>query len=511
MRVLLGDAGLGIVDDGSLQIRTNGLAGRGIATAAALLAAAVSAFQLSSPIHLNDPGARAGIETAIALSALLSAVLMLGHFKQDRRRRDLLLLGALLTVSLTEFACSAVPALIGTETVEFGIGARLGCVVLVSIAFTCAALAPDERLVGGGRRLAAFAALAGCGVAGLFGLGDLITGGFATSHAAISTSVGLAAGGLLLVAGAAFLSRAEGEDGSAGLMAGVCFLFAGAGLSYLVLPTVPTGSVTPGDGLRLAAYALLLVVAVRKQRQMSDHVARAAIRAERQRLARDLHDGLAQDLAVIAIHAQRFDAEIGPEHPLTIAAGRALAVARGAIVDLSASGALTTRAALRHVADELAARFGVAVTVHVEATEAGVASDDLNRSDREHVVRIVREAIVNAIRHGHARHIEITFDCREGDLLLRVSDDGRGIAHPTPRLASGFGMAAMRARAQSLGGRLTTRQRRAGGTELEVLVATAHDPRHDRSTVLGRGAEHLADVDIELVERQFGLLSAAAS
>lgn len=156
-------------------------------------------------------------------------------------------------------------------------------------------------------------------------------GGLVSSSVAISTAVGLASGGALLVAGAAFLRRAGPEDRNAGLLAGACVLFAGANLGYLGLATVPTGWVTPGDGLRVAAYALLLVVAVRRHSETSEQAAQAAIGAERQRLARDLHDGLAQDLAVSANHAQRLDAEIGPEHRRPAGARRLARGDRGPI------------------------------------------------------------------------------------------------------------------------------------------------------------------------------------
>ena len=68
----------------------------------------------------------------------------------------------------------------------------------------------------------------------------------------------------------------------------------------------------------------------------------------------DLHDGLAQDLACIAAQGQRLGSELGPGHPLMIAARNALATSRGVIADLSASTAPTTEAALRIIGDEQA-------------------------------------------------------------------------------------------------------------------------------------------------------------
>jgi signal transduction histidine kinase len=481
MNVALVGAVTGSVEHRSIRIRRNDVAGRARATAmiVALAAAGVGVWQLVSPVHLNNPGARAGIETAITLSALLSAALMLGHFRHSRRRHDLLLLGALIMVSLTDFAFSALPAVTGAQPIAFGMGARLSCMVLVSIAFAAAALARDRELLGGGRRrVFALTTVAGLGIATLSELLNRIagpgsSGALAASYAPISVVVGMGSTGLLAIAGVAFVRRAGPQDSHAGLLAAACFLLAGANLGYLVLAQLPANSVTPGDGLRLAAYAVLLVVALRQFRETRDHAADAAINAERLRLARDLHDGLAQDLAVITTHAQRLEAVVGMEHPLTVAARSALAASRGAIVDLSASEAPTTAVALRRVGDELEARFGVEVRVKIEADSARVGTNDLSRGDREHVVRIAREAIVNAIRHGGARRIDVTLDCRGQDFLLRVSDDGCGISQPEVPATSGFGMPAMRARAESLGGQLIARQRVTGGTELDVLLLSA--------------------------------------
>src|SRR5205085_3223532 len=96
----------------------------------------------------------------------------------------------------------------------------------------------------------------------------------------------------------------------------------------------------------------------------------AAISSERERIARDLHDGLAQDLACIAAQGQRLDSKLGPEHPLMIATRHALAASRGAIADLWASTAPNTEAALRLIADELERRFDLQVQVRIESDTA---------------------------------------------------------------------------------------------------------------------------------------------
>jgi signal transduction histidine kinase len=217
---------------------------------------------------------------------------------------------------------------------------------------------------------------------------------------------------------------------------------------------------------------LLLTIAVRRYADMRTGAAHAALVAERERIARDLHDGLAQDLAFIAAHGERLAAQFGAEHPLVIAARRALAVSRGTIVDLSASTAPTTAGALLSVADELERRFQVKVDVDVAGAADGGAVE-LDPVDREAVVRIAREAMVNAIKHGEASRISVELGSLQSARLLRVTDDGCGIGRPVARSCdgSGVGLPTMRARAESLGGRLVARPGPAGGTQVEVLVS----------------------------------------
>jgi signal transduction histidine kinase len=214
--------------------------------------------------------------------------------------------------------------------------------------------------------------------------------------------------------------------------------------------------------LRLAAFVLILAAALKQEAANRHMIAHRAAAEERRRIARDLHDGLAQDLAFIAAHGDRIAREIGEEHPLAIAARRALAVSRGAIAELSASDAPTAEAALRQVADELELRFAVRITVDA-------AERELTSQAREHVVRIAREAIVNAAK-AQARNIVVTLERRAGQSVLRVRDDGRGMdaAAEKPQRA-GYGLRSMTERAASLGGGLTARKPVGGGTELEVV------------------------------------------
>ena len=176
---------------------------------------------------------------------------------------------------------------------------------------------------------------------------------------------------------------------------------------------------TPGDGLRLVGIALILTALLRREAERNRTVRRAIAINERRRLARDLHDGLAQDLAFIAAHSERLARDLGAEHPVTIAARRALAISRGAIADLSAAEAPDTGQAIRRVAEELGTRFEISVDVVTEEVP-------ISASERDDIVRIAREAIVNAATHGAARKVTVSLE-PEGDRVALRS--GRRVWH----------------------------------------------------------------------------------
>jgi signal transduction histidine kinase len=242
------------------------------------------------------------------------------------------------------------------------------------------------------------------------------------------------------------------------------------------IPTWSPNWVRGGAEIRLMAFVLALVGALRLHASARDGAAKAAVIAERQRIARDLHDGLAQDLAFIAAHGDRLASEFGTQHPVAIAARRALGIARGTIVDLTASTAPTTGAALGKVARELESRYAVEVDVKVASTDAANAGPDLLASEREVIVRIAREAIVNAVQHGGAQQVSVELGSPDRALLLRVRDDGCGIdTLPSSSGEFGFGLPTMRAWAASLGGRLVTRSSAGEGTEVSVRLGGEAD------------------------------------
>jgi signal transduction histidine kinase len=409
----------------------------------------------------------------MTLSAIVAAGLLWIQFSRAKRRRDLLLLAAVSTVALSDFAFNALPAVGGYQLGTHGMGARLAGQLLATGAFTTAAfVASGHRVAGGGRRLAWFAVLASlCGIGGAQLLGAIVgpSGINATEgyRPVLEAAATLSCAGLLL-AGWRFTARPRASGGQGTLLGGAAFLFAAASLQRMALPLTPTDWVTPADMMRLVAYAFLLVAALRLCAGTRSQMAAAAVSAERLKIAHDLHDGLAQDLALIAAHSERLERDFGVKHPLVIAAKRALSVSRGQILDLAADPAASTPVALRVLADEFEERYDVHVSVSVLGDGDGPAT----ASQRQELLRIVREATANAVNHGGARHIAVTLGSADGKLLLRVCDDGCGLDSPAAAAnpGTGLGMSMMRSRAEALGASLVARRGDVGGTQLELVT-----------------------------------------
>jgi signal transduction histidine kinase len=423
--------------------------------------------------HVADAGLRGALETAITSAALLSAILIRQRLRHTRLVRDLLLLAALTIVLFTDLIFAGLPAVSGSHAFAHGSGARMTVMTLLAGAFVAIAFGPAGRRFPIGSRLPILVPAAAIVIVAAAGAIDL-TFGFtrSVSHTAVDV-VTVLASCAMLIAGIRFAIAGPSDRLEAGLLAATAFLLADGWMQKLAWPLAPADWVTLGDVARLAGYGLLLAAAIRLSVRTREEQARDAIVAERLRIAGDLHDGLAQDLAFIAAHSGRLAAELGAEHPVAIAAQRALAVSRREILDLEASRAASLEAALREVATELAHRFGV----EVRCTVDDGADLDVSLTDRHELVRIAREAIVNAAQHGGARHIDLALGSRRSGLLLRVADDGCGLDVPAPARSqgTGLGLRMMRARARAMGGELVVAPREGRGTEIAVTAPAQDD------------------------------------
>ncbi len=181
-------------------------------------------------------------------------------------------------------------------------------------------------------------------------------------------------------------------------------------------------------------------------------------------MARDLHDGLAQELAFIHRNALRLNSEEMIAGRIRASADRALVEARHAIHALSQPWDEPLDVLLAEAVNDVAYRQGRSVDM---ALDPEVRLPPVIQGA---LVRIACEAVANACVHGDAAQIRV--ELRGGtQLLLRVSDDGQGF---DPARAGqgrrGFGLISMQERARSIGGRLQIRSAAARGTQVEVRL-----------------------------------------
>jgi len=198
---------------------------------------------------------------------------------------------------------------------------------------------------------------------------------------------------------------------------------------------------------------------------------RKAILEERNRLARDIHDTLAQGFAAILMQLQGAQREAaGLPAPITSKLETAIELARRHIVDArrSVSG---LRPHITSVEDLATTLKRVAdLTRRTTDIRIDLAVDDLPRYgdviERE-VAAIAEEALTNAVRHSAAQRITLRASSpRSIGLRLSVEDDGRGIARE--RRTAGFGMTSMHERAERIGASLTIVTAPRSGTEVVV-------------------------------------------
>jgi signal transduction histidine kinase len=227
-------------------------------------------------------------------------------------------------------------------------------------------------------------------------------------------------------------------------------------------------------------WRLAMVEAIARQATFVLHVSRLAERGkveerrkatleERNRLARDIHDNLAQGFAAILMQLQAARREMGAL-PGTVNASfeNALVLARTHLTEARRS-VCTLRpnvgdgedvgAALQRLAD-LGQRT-TDVPIEVVVDELPRFGDGVERE----IVAIAQEALTNAVRHAHARRITIRASTAKSiGLRLSVADDGRGIARG--RASAGFGMTSMQERADRIGASLTIVTAPRSGTEV---------------------------------------------
>jgi signal transduction histidine kinase len=224
--------------------------------------------------------------------------------------------------------------------------------------------------------------------------------------------------------------------------------------------------------------------------------AQAMAAEERTRLAREMHDSLTATLSGIALSANGLPGWVrkSPDRAerearrIATAAQVATREARSLITELrDDSAGVPLGDAVRELAGEWEAGTGVPVRVDAEA------GADLPAPARREMVTIVREALENVRRHADASRVDIVTAVIDGDLEVRVRDDGKGMpGRPDDpgwldALARGghYGLVGMHERARRAGGRLAVRSVPGGGTEVTASMPAAGPESEPARAALG--------------------------
>ncbi len=427
------------------------------------------------------PGFHIALETAAALIAALAAFLFFGRLKHNRRQSNWALVYALLLSAAVNIGLSAIPGIIDTPAAgEFGTWAAVGGRLVAATSFVFAAYAPPEWVTRGEH--IGYSVVAG--VAVTIGVICLVTGTVFGSlpqpifdsmldvrqpalEALPSLSLMQLLTMLLFTAAAfGFIRRSErtGDELMRWLAAGA-LLAAFSRLHYALFPSLYSGWVYTGDFLRIGFYTLILIGAAGEIRRYWSGLADAAAADERRRIARDLHDGLAQELAYIAVQTRwlsNHEQDAETLRSLGAAADRALDESRRAIAALTRAGDEPLEVALAQAAEEVADRVNTTVRLELHDVPA------VEAETREGLIRIAREAIANAGRHSGADEVLVRLVSDDG-IRLQVSD--LGIGFDTANLAQGrFGLISMRERAEALNAQFELTSSPGRGTRVEVAL-----------------------------------------
>ncbi len=429
------------------------------------------------------PVLRAILETAVALVGSLVALLAFGRYRQSGSVGDLSIVCAVALLAWVHTIFGVVPDLISPYSVGNGVSERFevwGTVVVRLVAggfLVVAAIAyrPD-RAPGRARRaprgdlLMAAAATSVVGILCLVWLAPISQGG-PTRRASWSPSLQLVlqlCGALLFFVAFLGLSRQAGARSDRFLgWIGAGSVFGGFSvICYALLPAAGPDWLRSGDFLRAAAVATWSMGAVSEIRSYWSKIADWARQETRRGVALDLHDGLAQELALLTTYTYAtVEARVEPawHEQLQMTAERALAEARRAIAALATGEPVPFEVDLERTAESISTAD---VDIHVEV-HTGTGPAATNPSQRESIVRIVREAVTNAVRHGGASRIDIIY-AADGSPELRVSDDGVGFDPARAARSGRIGLLSMKERAEAIGASLEVRSAPGQGTSVEV-------------------------------------------
>lgn len=430
--------------------------------------------------HLRSAGGpsdtHVALETAATLIALLAAFLVGGRLLRRPLLNDLMLASALAVLALSNLLFGALPVLEVPEPSGLAawgslVGGLLGALLFALAAFVPRWEVPKPALVLAGGAVVTSAILAPAiviagGFTGPMPQPALVLQPVPGLHAIPMRPVWqMVMAVLYILAAIGFFGRSQRlRDEFLGWLAIAALLAAASRVAHFLYPATGSDWAYAGETFRLCFYAVLFVGSMREICSYWRALADAAVQEERRRVACDLHDGLAQELAYLTRNLDLLDGETDAETVgrLRQAVDRARAESKraiGALVDADRPASKTT---LTEATSEIAERFDIELEFDT------VPDVRLPEIRAEAMVRIACEAVTNAARHSGASLVHLSLEQDGRWVRLRVSDMGRGFDPEVD--CEGFGLVSMRERAHAVGGDLHIYSVPGQGSEVEAVL-----------------------------------------
>ena len=396
-----------------------------VVVTAIVLVAVTAALALAPQLHFGYPreAADLALDTAASVIGLLACFLVFGRLRRRTRLRrctrlnELLLAGALAVLALSSLFLCTVPVVAGWAPNDQAVWLAPVATSFGALMFVLAAFLPDRKLRPSGPLL-----VVGAGaVATVLLLTMVLVPAFARSlppQVAASLAPGWSsrpdlhlgqsslqlAGAVLYGAAAVGFLRCwrRSRDEFLGWLAVAAMLAAASQVNYLLSAKNPQ-SLYGGDALRCLFYAALLLGSMREIWSYWRALSEAAVLEERQRIACELHDGVAQELAYLARNLESLDGSADEDglDRLRRAVERARLESRRVISAAAAPGSQPLEVALAEAVTEVADRY------HVKLDLDLTSDIRLSAPRREAFVRIACEAVANAARHSGADRVDL--------------------------------------------------------------------------------------------------------
>ncbi len=256
-----------------------------------------------------------------------------------------------------------------------------------------------------------------------------------------------------------------------------------AGNLYLT-NKVGGGEFTERDQELVEMFAGHAAIAIENAR-LHEQVQRLAVVEERERIGKDLHDGIIQAIYAVGLSLEDVP-ELMESDPAEAVSriDRAIESLNHAIRDIrnfifGLRPELLEQAGLQAGPAALADEFRLNTMIDVDLRLDGRESAGLPEDTTVQLLHITREALSNIARHSHATRATIELAMPDGGIRLSISDNGRGFPVDAVRGPAHQGLLNMRARAAGLGGRLEIESRPGDGTRIIVTVPRPEDDAPD--------------------------------